>query len=448
MPSPTRPVRTPDRPASLAGVAAWVAVAVLLVSGCGTAPAASVAVGDAALASAAFTPAEVAPPGASVVDRAEIQTLLDRAARGFLTGDVEAVRDVLLDPDSPFGRRWLERVDNLRAVPLDRYELELDESLPDLATDHLREVNRDPVQVVYVVERHALTGYDDQGPAAEDLFLTVVRDPDRGWRVASDRDAEPLGLVSVDHLWDHGPVVATPDGPVLALHHPDTDVGALLDEARAALASAAARWPLAWAGRVPVIVPRDEEELAELLHVTFDLSNFVAFATATPVGELGAFDLTGARVVINPARFLSRSSSVRELILVHELVHVATRDVSGPMVPSWLDEGLAQAVGERRSTTGTRLLDALATDRVALPTDAEFTVGGRDRIFLSYQLAWSFVDHLADRYGVDRLARFYAAAGEGSVGRPGTEARLVDRAALEVYDAPLAELVEEWRRSG
>lgn len=397
------------------------------------------------VAAASFAPADDPPPHAGVRDEADIQDVLDRAASGFLTGDVAAVRATLHDPAGVFGQRWLQRVEHLRDVPLASYALRIDPSLPDLATGAVRSRYDDPVQVVYVVEEHALEGFDTTGPAAEDLFLTVV-ETDDGWRISGDRDGEPLGLVSVDHLWDHGPVVTTRQGPVLALHHPGTaSIDELLAEARRALAEAAQRWPLAWPQRVPIIVPRDEEELAELLHVTFDLSSFIAFATATPVGELDDYRLTGSRIVLNPRRFLDRSSDTRQRILVHELVHVASRPVAGPMVPSWLDEGIAQAIGEERSTTGTRLLDALATDALALPGDTEFTTGGRDGIFLSYQLAWSFVDHLTRRFGADAVARLYAAVGAGGVDAPGTEAYVVDRATRAVLDASLAELIEGWR---
>ncbi|MBW3621662.1 MAG: basic secretory family protein [Actinobacteria bacterium] len=426
-------------------MAVVVAAVVGVLAGCGGPADVVRRPGDAALASAPYVPTEAPTVNPRIRDQEAIQAVLDLAATGFRDGDADAVRGVLHDPDSAFGRRWTERVDHLREVPLSRYELRVDPSLPDLATGRVRAAYGDPVQVVYVVEEHALEGFDETGPAAEDLFLTMVETVD-GWRIAGDRDGEPLGLVSVDHLWDHGPVVTTRDGPVLALHHPDAPtVPALLAEARQALAEASARWPLAWPGRVPIIVPRDEEELAELLHVTFELSDFIAFATATPVGELDEYRLTGSRIVLNPERFLDRSSEVRRRILVHELVHVASRPTAGPLVPSWLEEGVAQAIGEQRSTTGTRLLDALADEGVALPSDAQFTNGGRDRIFLSYQLAWSFVDHLRDRHGTDAVARFYAAVGAGGIDGPGTTAYVVDRAATEVFGASLAELIAGWR---
>ena len=343
-------------------------------------------------------------------------------------------------------RRWRDRAANLADVPLASYRLRLDDSLPDLATDEVRGRYDDPVVVVDVREEYALEGFDASGPANEDLYLTLAR-TDHGWRIAADSDAEPLGLVSVDHLWDHGPVVATRDGPLLALHHPDgTNVLRLLRETEAALAQARARWPLSFPGGVPVIIPRDEDELGDLLHVTYDLSNFIAFSTATPVGDHGHEHLTGTRIVINPERFLDRSPATRQRILVHELTHVATRPVSGPMVPAWLEEGVAQALGEERSTTGTSLLDALAARGFdgQLPADGQFTTGGRDRIFLSYQLAWSFVDHLRRRYGADNVARFYRLVGEGSLGKPGDQDARLRVAAEQVFGTAFATLRDAW----
>lgn len=424
----------------------WVVAALsVLLSSCGQVLAPTRSVGDGAAAATTVELAPDVPPGDPVEDAEAIQAVLDRAAEAFRSGDPEALRPLLHDPANTFGRRWLDRLAHVRDVPLSTYRLDLDETFPDLATARVRDVYDGDVQVVYVVEELAITGYDEE-PAHEDLFLTVVRqEGESAWTIASDRHAESLGLVSVDHLWDHGPVVTTSDGPILALHHPGTDVGALLTEARRALTEASDRWPLAWPERVPIIIPADEAELAELLHVTFDLSNFIAFATATPVTELDEYRLTAPRVVLNPTRFLARSSATRQLILVHELVHVATRPVAGPMMPSWLEEGVAQALGERRSTTGTRLIDAMGTSGLELPTDSQFTVGGRDRIFLSYQQAWSFLDHLRDVHGDDAVARFYAEVGARSREPVGTERRRVDDAAMAVFGRTLDGLKAEWR---
>ena len=397
-------------------------------------------------AASVVAPTEAASsPRSGIEEPAAIQATLDAAAAAFRRGDREALAPLLHDPDSSFGRRWLDRAERMQVLPLASYDLRLDNVLPDLSTTRVRQAHDGVVQVVYVVEELALEGYDPE-PAAHDLFLTMVRDADDRWRVAGDADAEPLGFVSVDHLWDHGPVEIREEDGVLAIHHPDGPaVGPLVDETLAALRQVADAWPQPWPRRVPVIVPRDQEELGELLHVTYDLSNFVAFATATPVNERGRYELTGSRVMINPGRLLDRPAETRQRIMAHELVHVATRPVAGPMVPSWLDEGVAQVLGEGRSTTGTDLVDGVDTTGLVLPSDGQFRVGGRDRIFLSYQLSWAFVDHLTDRYGASAVARFYVAAGRGAIGEAGTRQWHLDRAATEVFGASLDQLVEQWQ---
>ncbi|HEX2026629.1 MAG TPA: hypothetical protein VHF25_01375 [Nitriliruptorales bacterium] len=421
-------------------------VAALVLSGC----AAEVVAGpaeDATLAVAA-PPAPPSPSPTSDLDRRGIQDTLDAVAAAFRARDGEALRPWLHDPSSPFGRRWEQRASNLRAVPLARYELELDASLPDLATDRVRERYQTPVAVVYVVERHALEGHDDEGPAVDDLFLTVVRDDDGRWKVADDADADPLGLVSADHVWDRGPVQVTSAPPFLALYHPETaaSIPVLLEDARAGLEQMRAHWSLPWSGEVPLIVPRDQEELAALLHVTFELDDFIAFASATADVELGTYRLTGTRLLVNTERFLERPSDLRRSVFAHELLHVASRPHSGPLVPSWVEEGLAQRLGERRSTTGTHLLSDVVGRGFdgAPPEDAAFVTGGRDSIFLSYQLAWSFADFLAGRFGEEALARFYRSLGRGAVGEPGREAYHLDRAARDAFGTGLKELQAAW----
>lgn len=371
--------------------------------------------------------------------------MLGEVAAAFLAGDPDALRPWLADPGSGFGQRWLQRAAWMREVPLSTYTLRLDTSGADLTTAQLP---GDGGLLVNVLEEHQLEGMDELGPVREHLFLTLRPDPDTGWAIAGDTAAEPLGLVSADHLWDHGPVVATRRGDLLALHHPGLPaIGALLDEAAAALATAAERWPLPWPRKVPLLVPADQEELAELLHVTFDLDNFIAFATTTPIAELGEVEMSGSRVLLNTARFFDRSSETREQVLVHELVHAASRPSSAPAVPSWLEEGVAQVLGEQRSTTGTSLLAALADSDWdgSLPLDAEFSAGDRDSIFLSYQRAWSFVDWLVDEHGDQAVGQFYAAVGQGGAGEPGTDAARMDAAATEVFGQPLRALVETWR---
>jgi hypothetical protein len=405
-------------------------------------------------ASTGLPPAVVAAPVAAApvastsgdplaAHRAEVTQLLGDVAAAFAAGDAALLAAQLHDPTTAFGRAWLARAEAMAEVPLTGYDLALDTSLADLTTPALA---ADGALLVNVVETHGLLGAEQLGDASEHLYLTLRRS-EGAWRVAGDNDAAPLGLLSVRHLWDDGPVVAARRGDVLLLHHPgQPSVAALLDEASAALAVVRERWPLAWPGQLVVLVPEDQDELADLLQVSFGLDAFVAFASGNVSGTLGAFEVTGTRVLLNTSTLLRRSPATRRSVLAHELVHVATRPATGPAVPAWLEEGVAQVVGQRRSQTGTSLLTATPAAELALPADAAFTGGTPDDTRRSYQLSWGFVDWLVRTRGVADLGRFYAAAGDGATRGVGTADARLDAAAVAVYGSDLASLVDGWRR--
>jgi hypothetical protein len=385
---------------------------------------------------------------AEVADLDGVRTSLEGLAAGLRDADPDAMRPWLLEPDGTTGTRWQERASNLAAVPLGSYELTLAPDVPALTTARVRERWGQDAQLLLVVEEHTLEGHDVDGPVRDQLVLTLVPRDGR-WLLADDRGGGTLGLVRGVQLWDLGPVETARRGDLLALHRPGAGgIDRLLAESAAALELARERWPLPWSERVPLLVPADEEELRELLNVTFELDEFVAFATATPLVEPGEHRLTGSRVVLNPERFDGRDERTRGYVLVHELLHVAGRPYSTSSTPLWLEEGVAQVLGEQRSSTGTRLLQEAGPDGRRLPADAEFTTGGRDSIHLAYQRAWSFSDHLVDRSGAEAFARFYERVGIGSARDPGTVPYRVDQAAREVLGAPIDQLVSDWRAAG
>jgi hypothetical protein len=383
-----------------------------------------------------------------VADVDGVEATLEAISTALRHADPEAMQEWLLDPGGEVGVRWIDRARNLEQVPLTSYELTLDREMPAMTSARVRERWGDDAQLVLITEEHVLEGHDVDGPRRDQLALTFVPQEGR-WLLADDRGGGNLGIVRGVQLWDLGPVSATRYGPLLALHRPAAGgIDQLLAEATSALALAGERWPLPWSEGVPLLVPADVDELTELLNVTFSLDEFIAFATASPLVGPHEHRLTGSRVVLNPDRFEGRDPATRELVLVHELLHVASRPYSTATTPLWLEEGVAQVLGEERSSTGTRLLDAAGPAGRRLPSDAEFTSGGRDGIHLAYQRAWGFTDHLVGRFGAEAFARFYEAVGIGSVQEPGTVSYRVDRAAMEVFDTPLDVLLDDWRAAG
>jgi hypothetical protein len=402
-------------------------------------------VGDRVADGAGPTPGVADDDGTGRADLDEISLVLDDLSRAMLEGDPGRLTRHLDEPDGEVGRAWRQRASNVAGVEFDRYELRIDERLGEVTSDAVRARYEDEVRVVVVVEELAVAEQDRDGAGRYRRTLTFVRRDD-GWRLSEETDGRPLGLSTPVHLWDLGPVASTGDGPVVALHHPDTpDVEPLVEDTVRGIATLADRWPAPWSQRVVLVVPNDGDELEELLDADLHLDDFLAFATATSWTEPGAHDLVGSRVVVNPDRFGSLGPEVRERVLLHELLHVATRPRGSAAIPLWLEEGVAQALGEQGPSTGTASrLEALGPEGRRLPRDEEFTAGGRDETHLAYQRSWSFVDDLVRRHGPPAVAAFYAAVGEAAT-TAGTVEHHLDAAARDTFGTDLEGLVTRWR---
>jgi hypothetical protein len=377
-----------------------------------------------------------------------IEAALDGLSEAMLAGEPGRMVDHLDEPHGEVGRVWRRRAANIADVELEHYRLRIDERLGDVTSEAVRARHDVDVRVVVVVEELAVAGHDRDGAARHRRTLTFVRRDD-GWRLSEERDGRALGLSTPVHLWDLGPVATTGSGPVLALHHPDApDVQRLVEETRQGIATLRDRWPAPWSERVVLLVPRDRDELDELLDADLHLDDFLSFAAATSWSEPGDQGLAGSRVVVNPERFDDLRAEVRERVLLHELLHVATRPVGSAAIPLWLEEGVAQALGERGPSTGsTARLDALGAEGRRLPLDEEFTAGGREQTHLAYLRSWAFVDHLERRHGDAAVAAFYTAVG-GAASGPGTVEHHIDGAARETFGTDLDGLVSQWRSGG
>jgi hypothetical protein len=104
-------------------------------------------------------------------------------------------------------------------------------------------------------------------------------------------------------------------------------------------------------------------------------------------------------------------------VLTHEVVHVTTRAATGPDVPTWLVEGLADHVGYLDAgvpleTAARELARDVREGRLpeALPPDAAFD-GGNPDITQAYEASWLAYRLIVDTYGLDGALRFYRAVG-------------------------------------
>jgi hypothetical protein len=200
-----------------------------------------------------------------------------------------------------------------------------------------------------------------------------------------------------------------------------------------------------------VLVPTSGQEMSDLLGSDSDLSQIAAVATAELGGGSGEFDPSGDRILVNPDTFGRLGQLGRRVVLTHELTHVATRRATGPAVPAWLAEGLADYVAYRDidlplALSARELRADVRAGRLpaALPADGDFD-GGNDALAQAYEQAWLAVRLLADVHGQDALLRFYRVVGARRGGAP--PATAVEEALQAELGTTTAQLVEDWRAS-
>ncbi|NRQ37823.1 hypothetical protein HII36_39245 [Nonomuraea sp. NN258] len=226
-------------------------------------------------------------------------------------------------------------------------------------------------------------------------------------------------------LWRDGVTVVRGDRSIVAGHH--ADPGLLRDLARRA--DAAGRRVAGVLGRpvrAVVVVPASASEAAGLAGVG-RLDGLAALADA-------------GRVVVVPEFFARLTPVGRDVVLTHELTHVAA-GTDG--LPVWLYEGFADYVGYRDAglpvrTAAAELAAEVRAGRVPreLPGPEAFAPGQRDgdRLARAYQEAWLACRFLADRFGEESLVRLYRDARTAGVDR-----------ALAALGLTAATLTARWR---
>lgn len=385
--------------------------------------------------------------GAQEPDRvAGISALLEARAKAVAARD----RDAFLRTSrggGEFMAQQMRSVDGLIALQVTDYSLQLDlEDWPDLTRKKDTDRHGPDTLVAYVAERYRLDGYDAK-PAWNDLFLTFAKGDD-GWAVVADDAVEDLGMFTARQLWEFGPIGTVRSERFLAIHPrgEEADAQAILALAEQAVALTTSSWPGAQIGRVPLVLPKDKAQLKRLLGATFDVSNFVAFASSAFDEETqDGWDLVGHRVIINPVNFARHPQDSRRIILAHELVHIATRDASGPFIPAFVDEGVAELTNPASAAAMRGRARAGRFDK-NLPEDWEFISGGGDRIYNSYLEAASAIDHMRKRWGIDAVKAFYGKLGSYQL-EPGRAGYRVDAAMREVLGVGLDEFEQSWAGS-
>jgi hypothetical protein len=203
-------------------------------------------------------------------------------------------------------------------------------------------------------------------------------------------------------------------------------------------------WGTDWNQHPVLIVPKTVGQLGRALDQT---EKFLTDFAAVTTGESGsaAADKTAFRVWTNTPGLSDVGELGREIVLRHEITHVATGAPDTPGVPLWLEEGLAEYVGYSTTSVPERtawaeLVTAVRTGKApaALPDTDAFHAGAIDLAYESSDLACRLI---AKKYGQAGLVRLYRLVRAGT----GSEDENLDSALTAVTGQGTAAFVISWR---
>jgi len=316
----------------------------------------------------------------------------------------------------------------LAALPVTRWAYEIRSLVP----------GKDTATAVLDVGLHLR--YDVDTADAVIHERVTVHHSSAGWLVVAEstvgRRAQPWELGALRTVHGRRSLVIGIDTPTSTLR----SYAALVD---ATVLDVDAVWGTGWNQRPVLVVPHTVAQLGRALGRTpASLDGYAAVTT----GEVRADDDTAPalRVWLDTPSMAGLSALGREVVVRHELTHVATDAPGTPDVPLWLEEGFAEYVGYHGS--GIDLTDELrelvrvqraGSAPAHLPTQGTFD--GAD-VDLAYEGADLACRVIAEKYGQKQLVRLYRLTVAGT----GTESANLEAALRTVTGSGTAALETAW----
>ncbi|HET6878415.1 MAG TPA: hypothetical protein VFH38_12860 [Jatrophihabitans sp.] len=384
--------------------------------------------------------------------RAEIAALLAGHARAVRTGDRAAFLAGV--DDAPAARRFRQAqagaFANLARLPLTRWFYRLGPRAQAPGAQAAARRRYGASAVIYRVQlSYALRGADRR-PTSHQLWWTFTRKDGRVV-AADDRGLAAVGGASWRGPWDFGPLDVVRGSAALVLGHPGDAplLQSLAGTVDAAVPAVSAVWGTGWARSVVVLVPRSPVELQADLGTAADVGEPAASVAAVAVSD-ATDPVTGAvlgqRLVVEPDQLRRLSPIGRQIVIRHEVTHIADAAATSGSTPRWLAEGFAEYVGNLGSgqpvrTAAAELRAAVEHGRVPrqLPGPAAFAASATAA--QAYAQAWLACRLIAARVGVAGLVTFYRAVGAAG----GTPHAAVARAVRHVLAESLAAFTAQWR---
>lgn len=371
---------------------------------------------------------------------AAVQKLVDARAAAERNHDRAAFAKTI-DPKAPaaFRDAQLKGFDGLASLPVESLDFEV---RTDLIGDLTHAVNRAEYgnARVYLPQTIRLLRFrlDAGRPSLDDMWWTYV-ERDGQWYVGGNDDVTDLGLEPTISMWDLGPVVPVTSEHVMLIAHPEQQerARALLAITENALGTIAQRWTLPWAGHLVGFLPASPEELTTIIQATVDVTKFVAFVSyAFEPDSLG----TSAPRLYVQDRNLSRYTEAGQTeTLVHELVHAAGSQHTGPFHPAWVQEGAADWIAAGPSAAFPRGRGA----GQRAPRDDQFGAGSQGQLIQAYRDSVSLIAELARLAGPTAPLKFFQQLGAEKV-RPGGRAYVVDDSLMKIGAPSLGDLEKSW----
>lgn len=416
---------TPRRPCVPAALLALGLLSGLLVAGCSSSP-------DRSAPSLTDVRAVLARHGSAVLhhDRQAFVADLDTAVGA-----------------ADFRSRQISAFGNLVRLPLTSWSYRLEGRTDSRAAESAagRAFGTGAV-IVRVALRFALRGVD-RIPTSHDLWWTFVRQAGRVV-VAADDGLVHAGGTSWQGPWDFGRLDVLRGPHSLVLGHPDAGAAlrAVQATVEAAVPAVSAVWGPRWTQDVAVVVPSSEAELEAQAGQSPDATLQVAAVTVSD----GADPLTGVvygqRLIVNPAALARLSRIGRQIVVRHEITHIAAAAATTQASPEWLVEGFADYVGNLDSgqpvtTAASELRADVRHGRFprTLPGPDAFATAGESA--QAYEAAWLACRLIAQRAGQTGLVHFYRLVGASAAEPDGAVAAALRR----VLHEGTAQFTAQWR---
>jgi hypothetical protein len=378
-----------------------------------------------------------------------IRALLTERADAIMRHDRSAFL-AQIDPQSPqFVKAQSAYFANLQPVPLATWSYALldDEEAPTDGSQFLRYQAK--VWLPHVVLHYRIAGFDSASTSS-DVWFTFVQRGGR-WLIGSDTDGASLNYATGRDIWDFGPVLVARGHTVLALGHPGghASLSSLVSEADRDLPRVTRVWGRGWSQRVVVLAPGSASELGKLLGGSAgDLHQIAAVATAELVESGHDARPVGDRVIVNPTNYVKLSAKGRQVVMTHEITHVASRAAGGRYLSEWLTEGFADYVGFRETgiapTTAAHALKVYLDAGHAvpgLPADSAYD-GANKNLSMAYDESWLACRFVADHWGQAALVRLYRAVGAVTTG---SEQSATETGLRGVLHTSLAAFTRGWQ---